>query len=266
MELILDLDSLLYKAAFSCEKRIRHVTKGREAIANFQYAKDLKAFLATREDADDLVVKEQHWADSEESALKLSDILLRQIKDAVPHDEFIMFVGGNNNFRFDIFPEYKANRAKAAKPVHLAAITNHVKALGAITPEGYEADDAVTIRAWGHIRENTEFVVAAIDKDLNQIPGWRFNYGTFDKPYEITPYEADLSFYSQLLTGDTSDNIPGIKGVGPVGAAKLLAECDDEREMYTVCKETWDDEEAMTISAKLLYMLRSDDDEWKSPL
>ena len=266
MELILDLDSLLYKAGFSVEKRIRHVMKGREEVANFQYAKDLKEFLATREDADELEVKEQHWVDSEESALKLLDVLLYQIQEALPHDDFTMYLGGTNNFRYELYPEYKANRAKANRPVHLKALEQYAIDRGGLVPEGMEADDAVCIHAWECLNGGRDFIVAAIDKDLDQIPGTRFNYGTMSRPYEITPYQADLSFYSQLLMGDTSDNIPGLRGIGKARAPIMLAECNDEREMYEVCKEKWGNDDMMYLSAKLLYLLRSKDDEYEPPI
>ena len=273
MELILDLDSLLYKAGSSVEKNIRHVRQGGVEIANFNYAKDLKIFLKEREDVEELEIEVEHWVDTEQSALKLFDLLVHGIKE-LRHDRFVMYLGGTNNFRYDIAPDYKANRDGMPKPVHLQALTDYAIRKGAIVPDGYEADDSVAIRAWEHLNAGTNFVIAGIDKDLRQIPGWHYNYGKGNPPFEIDPTTAEFNFYVQLLMGDSSDNIPGIKGVGIKTAEKLLATCNDERDMYKVCVDKWteltswgdDTISEMRKSAALLYLLRSPDDKWEPPI
>jgi DNA polymerase-1 len=49
---------------------------------------------------------------------------------------------------------------------------------------------------------------------------------------DVSPHEADFNFYSQVLTGDATDGYPGCKGVGAVGARKLLAGCSSPQEMW----------------------------------
>lgn len=266
MELIIDLDSLLYKAGFSVETKTRHVFLDGTEIANFKYIKDLNEFL--KEEGlkkDSVKIEEVHEYEPAESAIKLLDILISDIQSNFPEYSTTMYLGGKDNFRYEIKSDYKANRANMPRPVHLSALTEHAVLRNAIIPQGYEADDAVCIHAWKCIRSNTPYIIAGIDKDLRQIPGTHYDYGKGEL-VEVDTWTADFNFYTQLLTGDTSDNIPGIKGIGPKKAAAILEACDTEIEMFDACESTWDNREDMLISAQLLYLLRDKDDRYKPPL
>jgi len=111
----------------------------------------------------------------------------------------------------------------------------------------------------------------SIDKDLKQVPGWYFNP---DKPENgmewIDEWTGHFNFYKQLLTGDKVDNIPGIRGIGPKKAEKLLMDCKDEVEMYEVCANVYADQSTPMVdmhrNARLLYMLRYVGDEWVAPV
>lgn len=85
--------------------------------------------------------------------------------------------------------------------------------------EGIEADDAVSI-CMSLFKDS---ILCGIDKDLRQIPGKHFNYQR-DKWYmfEVSEEEAITNLNIQLLVGDSSDNIPGLEGVGEVKAKKIL--------------------------------------------
>lgn len=98
----------------------------------------------------------------------------------------------------------------------------------------WESDDLIADRA----KElKYDCVIATTDKDLNQIQGWKFDLykqktgEVSERGIEIKEYrglryvdklEAKKFIWLQMLTGDTSDNITGIKGVGPVKANKML--------------------------------------------
>ncbi len=71
------------------------------------------------------------------------------------------------------------------------------------------------------------------------------------------------NFYTQLLTGDTSDNIKGIAGIGPVKAKKALAECFTEQEMFSTVREMYENDEWMIMNGRCLYILRSLDDDYQ---
>ena len=81
--------------------------------------------------------------------------------------------------------------------------------------EGREADDALGCA------QTKETCIVSIDKDLDMIPGAHYNF-VKDQFYEVNEEQAWHSFYKQLLTGDRTDNIPGITGIGPKKAEKLL--------------------------------------------
>ena len=59
------------------------------------------------------------------------------------------------------------------------------------------------------------------DKDLDQIPGWHYNW-YHDKMYHVEPHQANRFLACQCLAGDMTDNIPGVKGIGPKKAELIL--------------------------------------------
>ncbi len=60
----------------------------------------------------------------------------------------------------------------------------------------------------------------SIDKDLDMIRGWHYNF-IKDKKYFIDDQQAIKHFYTQILTGDRVDNIIGLRGIGPKKAEKI---------------------------------------------
>lgn len=275
---ILDADSLLYKAGFSAETTTRQVTiKGEDSPrASFNYVADMKEWLSDNElTLADVDIEKLHSVAPPGSAITILDSIIKSIVAVTEPSNLITFIGGSNNFRYDIYPRYKESRANVVKPVHYDLLFNHLKASGAIIPEGMEADDAVCMTAWKHLLDGDDYIIAGIDKDLKQIPGTHYDYGknTF---IEIDDWEASFNLYSQLLTGDSDDDIPGLRGVGPVTARKILQDCDDERDMYRVCVDQWKERgpgsaeeenyQAMCLSMNLLYLLRFIDDKWEPPV
>ncbi len=74
------------------------------------------------------------------------------------------------------------------------------------------------------------------------------------------------SFYKQILTGDAADNIIGLQGIGPVKADKLLNELITEEELYAACVAAYDgDEERVLENARLLWLRRSEGQQWQPP-
>jgi len=276
--LIIDLDSILYRAGFSVEKTWRYVTVTGEDTyrARFSKARDMKEWCEEQGLLPgDYEVRLEHEVGEAEAAIKLFDVMLsgihRTYEDYVPE----MYMGGKADYRYEIYPEYKGNRKDQKRPVHYDMLFSHAQVMGAIIPEGIEADDMCCIRAYECMEAGDDYVLARIDKDLAQIPGTHYNFATTEEVM-IDPYEADLNFYTQLLTGDAGDNIPGLKGIGKKRAAKILEDCSDEREMYNSCKlsyydhsgcETGEEAESdMYRNAQLLYLLRHREDTFKPPI
>lgn len=155
--------------------------------------------------------------------------LLDNIMAATGADKYRIFLTSTDksNFRYNIYPEYKANR-KADKPKHYQHIREYLEyELDAEVIYGEEADDAL-----GYSQTEGS-VICSIDKDLLMIPGRHYNF-VKQELYMISPEEGRLNFYSQLLNGDIVDNIPGCPGIGPKKIEKLLHVDMSEQEMASV--------------------------------
>lgn len=160
------------------------------------------------------------------------DNLLR----AVDCREYKIFVSGEGNFRKQIDPSYKANRTQPVPKWREVCKQHLINKWGAIEAHGCEADD------YCGIYQNADTIICGIDKDLLQIPGKHFQWGIVrggevvrpSQFIEISEIDGLKNFYKQVLTGDTSDNIIGIHGIGTKKAAKLIDHLETEEEMKDV--------------------------------
>lgn len=181
-------------------------------------------------------------------------------------DSWRLHLTGKNNYRYDVatsFP-YKGNRVDKEKPRHLSVVRQHlVDQWGAVISDGQEADDAVAIDATTHF---DQCIIVSLDKDLDQVAGWHYNF-IKREGYYITPEQGLFKFYCQILTGDTADNIVGLKGIGPVKAKKMLEDAEDEATMYHRCVMAYDGNEDRVIeNARLLWLRRTKDEPlWTPP-
>lgn len=172
---------------------------------------DILAYRAAFATQDDLP------KDAEEKLEILLDFVLEETLDFVTPDQFEVYLTGPNNFRFDIAKShpYKGNRKATPKPTHLRHVRDYmVTKFGATVSEGEEADDLIAIEA---TRLGPDTVVASIDKDMLQIPCWHFNFNKKEWT-QVSEWEGNKFFYTQILTGDAADNIKGLYRVGPVKA------------------------------------------------
>lgn len=153
-------------------------------------------------------------------------LMMKQIETMIGNtdvSEALVFIKGDDNFRYKVDPEYKATRRQAMDP----EVLDRVELLYSyarknfIESHGGEADDYVSIYAYQAMDEGKCPVICHVDKDLNMIPGWHYNFKKKEF-YYISPEESFTFMCRQLLTGDSSDNIPGLKGVGWQVAAKIL--------------------------------------------
>lgn len=170
-------------------------------------------------------------------------------------------VKGKGNYRKDLSPDYKSNRPELDKKIRerLNYLHKYAVSKGAIQADGMEADDLVSIWAHEALENKEDYVICGIDKDLLQIPGHHYNYGK-DTWQLINEEEALHNLYIQCLTGDNTDNIPGLKGIGPKKAEKILAGVPLSRQWNKI-KSAWKEhgqtEKQLNLSHKLLRMLTS---------
>lgn len=156
--------------------------------------------------------------------------------------------GQENNFRYKVAKTlpYKGNRT-APKPKHYEYIRKLLSEMeGAIVAEGQEADDTLADIAAEDISKT---IIVSQDKDMRQVPGWHLEPSGGDEPkrpvYYVDPdTDGNISLeratgdkasifatgkfglYSQMLLGDTSDNIQGLKGYGAVNTYAILKNRD----------------------------------------
>ena len=188
------------------------------------------------------------------------DRTMEQTKRNTGCDACLVAVKGKGNFRNDIYDKYKANR----KPLedHIKEALNYginymVDKYDAVHADGMEADDLVAIWAAERRDDAGDYTIVGIDKDLLQIPGWHYNFVKKESQY-VDEDAANMKLMLQCLTGDNADNIPGLKGIGPKKAEKILAGVPMERRWNRV-KAAWRGHKAGNpdLSRRLLTMLTS---------
>ena len=211
---LVDGYSLIYRAYFAFIRRPLTDSRGRNTSAVFGFFSSLFQLLRLR-----------------------SPSLLAVVMDSrVP------------TFRHERYPEYKANREKAPRDLHdqVPLIERILEALGisCLRRDGFEADDLIATLAARARGEKRECYILSGDKDLLQLVGG----GTYvihpPKGAEDFPvldrdgvYAARSVYPEQIvdylaLTGDQSDNVPGVAGVGEKTAVKLLSEYRDLENLY----------------------------------
>ena len=134
--------------------------------------------------------------------------------------------------------------------------------------DGMEADDILGIR---QMDERVETIICSKDKDLDCIPGLHYNWSPTrweNGVYDVTEEEANRFFYTQCLTGDPTDNIPGLKKLtGQIATKKrkdALMGCTTGFDMYTYVNSLYDGVD-FTPTAKCLWIMRGHNDYWKEP-
>jgi DNA polymerase I len=159
----------------------------------------------------------------------------------------VVWDSGKPAFRMEIFPEYKAHRSSMPEELrvqldHLDEILDSMN-VPAIRAEGFEADDALATLSQ-QVPEHVELYIVTGDQDAMQLVDGRVKvlrttrgvsetrtYGRDEvvEEYGVTPEQ--IPDYKALV-GDPSDNIPGVRGIGPKGAANLLQEFGSVQGLY----------------------------------
>lgn len=158
------------------------------------------------------------WSDVKDYIWKFMTDLCNDLDTS----EYIGFLQGKNNFRNEVATqaEYKGNRKSKPKPFWYQNIRQHlITSYEFNVINGMETDDALTIL---HNRlSDKQPVICTIDKDLLQSPGKHYNFTS----QEISIVTEDMALYllaTQIITGDSTDNIKGLHRVGPKKAEIIL--------------------------------------------
>ena len=162
--------------------------------------------------------------------------MISNIVDGCNADEYKIYLSAKSNFRHKraTLLKYKGNRDKRRAPLHIKDIRDYLTNVhDAETWDGYEADDVLAMG------QTDDTVIASIDKDLLQIPGKHYNFVTGDRLL-VCEDTAKRNRLRQILTGDGTDNIPGIYRVGAVTADKILDACSSIDEMNQAIIDRWE--------------------------
>jgi DNA polymerase-1 len=197
----------------------------------------MRAFHATRHEA--MTVGDESTA----SLVVFTNTLLRHIREEKPDRVVVCWDGGKSAYRSRLLPSYKANRTAGTSErakAERGLIKQLLSLAGVFHVErpGVEADDLIA-KYWHDAEE--KIVLVSEDKDFLQLAGHPPRGGPhreieceilrstgerwkeFDVFQKTGVWPKDIPSV-MALTGDTSDNVPGVPGIGPKKAVQLLEE------------------------------------------
>lgn len=199
----------------------------------------------------------------------------------------VFYFTGKDNFRFQIARTSPYKQRPGNKPHDYHNIKNYLLVgYECFEHLNLEADDLLAIELTNNPDTS---ICCSRDKDLKQVPGWHYSWELMNQP-EFGPFKVEgfgklmlsskgkLSgwgekfFWSQMLTGDQVDTIPGVPGVGPAKAFKLLEGVSTTEEAIECVSGAykrsyglyWN--EVMLEQGRLLWMVRGHEQElWSFP-
>ena len=174
-------------------------------------------------DGDIILYRTAFWAEANNPdgfPRKLQSIIKKWTPKEADTVEIALSCDRRDNFRRDVWPNYKRNREALYVPEYLDEIKEYIQ-------ENYkckllpriEADDILGIYASSY-----KSIAVTIDKDLLGTKGWHFNPDKAREINHISKKEAYRFFCQQWMTGDAVDGIPGLWRIGPKKATKFLDE------------------------------------------
>src|SRR6056297_1822073 len=170
------------------------------------------------------------------AAYSFTRMLMKFMEERQPEQAVVLFDARGPTFRHEIYGEYKANRA--AMPEDMAVQIPYIKQIveafriPMLEMESYEADDLIGTLARQAEAEGLEAVIVSGDKDFAQLVNDRVTIWDPMKEIRIDPdtvrekygIEPEQMIDVMALAGDSSDNIPGVPGVGEKTALTLIRE------------------------------------------
>jgi DNA polymerase-1 len=166
-------------------------------------------------------------------------MVLKTIDTANSSKVAIIFDAGRKTFRNELYPEYKANRDECPPELvqQMPYFRELSKAIGlpVLEAPGYEADDIIATLTAKLVAQKRDVVIVSGDKDLMQLVSdhvtiWdTMKDKRYRAPEVVEKFGVGPTQVTEVLalTGDTSDNVPGVDGVGPKTAAQLIVKYND---------------------------------------
>ena len=191
------------------------------------------------------------------AALAYFDDFITSLCKKFKTDAYQLVFSPRRNFRYELFPAYKANRSGKRKPLALSGIIEQTRERHpSLLEEGIEADDLIGILC---TKDPDTTIAVSGDKDFATLPITWYNF-LRDELGVLTEEEADRNHLTQTLVGDAVDGFAGLKGVGPKTAIKLLDKHGWDWDGVVKSYESKDQtEEDALLNARLAYILRNKD-------
>lgn len=223
--LLIDGDIICYTSAAAAQKSSILVYDEGHILGEFKNITECRANVV---DLDKYQTEVLVYPEPLAHALHNVKRAIGRIQERYPKHETVVLLSDAPTYRdmLATFRPYKGHRDPSLKPVHLndcKAYISDMYKTGIM--KHLEADDAIGILA------DEESVVCSTDKDLDQIPGKHYNFSK-DVGYDVSHRDALLMLYKQMFSGDSTDNIPGIEGVGDKTAYALALEAINTEDPY----------------------------------
>jgi hypothetical protein len=205
-KLLIDADLIVYRSCVAVERDVRIDEMDEETAAAVS-----QTVLIPTDDPSFHVL----YSNFEEAWVNV-ELAMTRLFERFNTDDHLCALTAGRNFRYDVDPTYKGNRAETRKPLCFHRVREELeKQFNVFKHDGLEADDILGIFA----TRDPHTIVCSMDKDLKTIPCTLWDG---KKVTKVSEAEADYYFFSQVLTGDTADGYPGCPGVGAVKAAIIL--------------------------------------------
>ena len=166
-------------------------------------------------------------------------MLMKLLEDMQPDHIAVIFDSARKTFRNDIAPSYKANRTdppdELVPQFELVREATRAFNLDCIELNGFEADDLIATYTKEALQAGADVTIVSSDKDLMQLVSDRVCMWDSIKNRKIGPEQVVEKFGVppekvvdvQSLAGDSTDNVPGVPGIGIKTAAQLIQEYGD---------------------------------------
>ena len=245
MHVLVDADPLVYRCGFAAEEAsysviLEHADSGmlQEHYASATAADGTRITAGDRMKAAVSKLQEEGYSvvaktkqvipQGKSHALHLMKQSLQGVEQALlPYSSELSlrpFLSGPDNYRDGIAKQrpYKGNRDAMAKPYWYHSLREYLTDnWAAYVVTGREADDEIGIVATKLRQDGIPYCIATVDKDLEQIQGLHYDY-VKKVVYEIDEIFARVALWSQILSGDPTDNIPGCCGIGAIIAKDIV--------------------------------------------
>jgi len=173
-------------------------------------------------------------------------MLERWLKEASEYftiTDHILYLSKGHSFRKLIYEPYKANRKDITPHPSFSALKERIYGRSNVTfAAGIEADDLIGVEATSPENKDRVIMLSA-DKDFKTLPGVLIIPASHGKTkcsvFNTSVLEANYNWMRQTLTGDVIDNFPGLAGIGPAKANKILEGKKSLNDMWTAVQDAF---------------------------